>query len=552
MNMLIHAHSKMHRFLLVFVLISANLALTGQKATFNYFYRVYFNDKGSYSLVNYTPSELLSERAMNRRLEAGIMVLDYRDLPVFKPYLSDIILLGYTLHTTSKWLNTALFKTSEEQDLSLLLNLPFVAEVKIVKRPAGKNNLNNKLDFEIEQSDITPFDRHLTMLKGDRIQYSGFTGKGVLIAVLDGGFVNADIVTSLDKLKARGGIKYTYDFVTKNPFVYGYHSHGTAVLSVLAGQINGVIQGTAPDADYMLFRTEDTSSEYSVEEDFWAAAAEAADSAGADIISSSLGYFQFDDPSTNYKFSDMDGNTTFVTRAADVAASKGILVVTSAGNERDKTWVRIVAPTDGDSVLSAGAVDGNSVIASFSSAGPSADRRIKPDNDALGVSVTVQTSVSEIGRSNGTSFSCPVLSGMSACLKQAVPEATNTDIIYALHSAADRFNNPDSLYGYGIPDMVKALSKLQNTHLIMPEDFFIIRPNPIKSEFEIVFRDEPGNITVEIYSSAGAALYRSSLMNYAGRSLTITTLTNREPGIYLLRLSTDTGTSTKKIVKLRE
>jgi serine protease AprX len=540
------------KVVLALLLLSSGLTLKGQDEIYNYFYRVYFKDKGSEKPADYSPSDLLSERAVNRRMKAGIPVPDYRDIPVFKGYLSQIKVLGYTLHCTSKWLNTALIKTAVETDPGVLLSLPFVEDVKIVKRPAGKSMFVDKLDFKTTQSDIPPYDRPITMLNGDRIQYSGFTGKGVLIAVLDGGFINADKITSLTNLRSRGGIECTYDFVSKNPFVYGFHSHGTAVLSVLSGQIYGVIQGTAPDADYMLIRTEDTSGEYSAEEDFWAAGAEFADSTGADIISSSLGYYKFDDTTTDYKFSDMDGNTTFVTRAADIAASRGIVVVTSVGNERDKEWVRIIAPSDGDSVISAGAVDGNKMISSFSSAGPSADGRIKPDNSAMGVSVTVQTSVSDVARSNGTSFSCPVLSGMAACLLQAVPDAKNTDIIYALHSSADRFNIPDSLYGYGIPDMVKALTSLQKAHLIIPENKVIIRPNPTKGEFEIVFREEPGNLTVDIFSSTGVAVFRKYFMNYAGRSLIISALSNREQGLYLLRMTTDSGIFTRKIVKLRE
>ena len=218
----------------------------------------------------------------------------------------------------------------------------------------------------------------------------------------------------------------------------------------------------------MLFRTEDTESESAAEEDFWVAAAEFADSSGADIITSSLGYFHFDDTSLDYSFSDMDGNTAFITKAADIAASKGIVVFSSAGNERSNEWKRIIAPSDGDSVVCVGAVDNDGHISYFSSAGPAADRRVKPDNVALGVNVIVQTSVNEVLKSSGTSFSCPVLSGMAACIMQAVPGATPGELADALHRSADRFLVPDSLYGYGIPDMIKVLSLLQDVHLKEP------------------------------------------------------------------------------------
>jgi hypothetical protein len=528
------------------------LALNGQGESYTYFYRVYFRDKGANFTANYSTGDLLSQRALNRREKAGITVPDYSDFPVCTDYLNQVSLLGFKLHCTSKWMNTALFKTKASADPGRILSLPFVTDVKIVRQPAAKSAYNDKLDFQVSQADLPAYNRPVTMVNGYPLHYSGFDGKGVLMAVLDGGFTNADLISSLGNLRARKGIKATYDFVRNDPFVYSFDSHGTAVMSVVAGQIPGIIEGTAPGADFLLLRTEDTSCEFSVEEDFWAAGAEFADSAGVDIISSSLGYYNFDEPSLDYKFSDLDGNTTFVTRAADVAASKGILVINSAGNERKKAWVRIIAPSDGDSVVAVGAVDGNELISSFSSAGPSADGRIKPDVTTMGVSVTVQTSVSETGRSNGTSFSCPVLSGMTACLLQAVPGATNSEIIEALHSSADRFMIPDSLYGFGIPDMVKALMKLQDKKLIHPDIGSVVRPNPTTAEFEIVFKEAPGNLKIEIFTTSGSNIFRKNFSEYAGRSLVISSLINKPQGIYFIRLTSGTGVYTQKVIKLTD
>lgn len=528
------------------------LTLNGQVESYTYFYRVYFRDKGANFTANYSTGDLLSPRAVRRREKSGITVPDYRDFPVCIDYLNQVSSLGFKLHCTSKWMNTALFKTQTAANPGVILSLPFVTDVRVVRQPATKSSYKDKLDFQISQADLPTYDRPVTMVNGYPLHFSGFDGKGVLIAVLDGGFMNADLISSLNNLRARKGIKATYDFVRNDPFVYGFHSHGTAVMSVLAGQIPGIIEGTAPGADFLLLRTEDTSSEFSVEEDYWAAGAEFADSAGADIISSSLGYYNFDEPSLNYKFSDLDGNTTFVTQAADIAASKGILVINSAGNERNKAWVRIIAPSDGDSVVAVGAVDGNELISSFSSAGPSADGRIKPDNATMGVSVTVQTSVSETARSNGTSFSCPVLSGMTACLLQAVPEAKNSEIIEALHSSADRYLVPDSLYGFGIPDMVKALMKLQDIHLIHPDNKSVARPNPTTGEFEIVFREAPGNLKIEIFTASGSNIFRKNFSEYAGRSLPISFLINKPRGIYFIRLTSGTGVYTQKVIKLTD
>ena len=379
---------------------------------------------------------------------------------------------------------------------------------------------------------------------------SGYDGKNILIAVLDGGFINADKISSLNNLRNRKGIKATYDFVENNGFVYSFSPHGTAVLSVLAGNLTEQIEGTAPGADYLLLKTEVAESEFPFEEDLWVAGAEFADSAGADIISSSLGYYNFDDPSLNYKYSDLDGNSAFITRGADIAASKGILVINSAGNERDKVWKRIIFPSDGDSVLAVGAVDGNNIVSVFSSAGPSADGRIKPDNTTMGVSVPVQTSETVTVRSNGTSFSCPVLSGMAACLMQAVPMALNIDIIEAIHSSADKYNSPDSLYGYGIPDMAKALKRLQDLYVKVPDAESIAGPNPTMSNIELIFHRPPENFTIEIISMTGKIISGKNYREYSGRTLIITELQNKEQGIYFLRVVTESGVTVHKIIKL--
>lgn len=539
------------KIVITLLVLSTTHCLNGQAPIYSYFYRVYFKDKGSDVAGKYSAHDLLSPRSLDRRQKAGIQVPDLRDLPVDRSYLSRISLLGLKLHSTSKWMNTALFKSQSAFDINILLNLPFVIDVKAVKTPGKKNRYNNKLDFQIVQSDLPPYDRPITQVNGHSMHESGFDGKNILIAILDGGFTDADLISSLNSLRARNGIKKTYDFVKNNESVYNSSSHGTAVLSVLAGIIPGKIEGTAPGADYLLLKTEDVESEFPCEEDFWTAGAEFADSCGADIISSSLGYFNFDDSTLNYKISDLDGNTAFVTRVADIAASKGILVVNSAGNERNTIWKRIIFPADGDSVLAAGAVDGNNSISDFSSAGPSADGRIKPDNVAMGVSVPIQISETLTGRSSGTSFSCPVLSGMAACLMQAVPLALNNDIIKVLHSSADRYNHPDSLYGFGIPDIVLALTELQNLYTKIPDGGPLIFPNPTAGNFEIIFPSPPDNVTIEIISMTGKLISRKDFAHYAGRTIFISDLQKREQGIYLLRIKDKSGINVRKIIKTR-
>jgi serine protease AprX len=535
--------------LLLFISVSA---LYGQGTTYSYFYRVYLKDKGDNYTSTFEPSQLLSEKAIERRTKAGIAVPDLRDLPVWQGYINQISAEGYTLHCTSKWMNTALFKTAYKADIDALLAFPFVKEVKVVKSPGTKSISVNKLAFSTESSDTPPFDRQVTMVNGYPLINSGFDGKNILIAVLDGGFLNADIISSIDHLRSRNGIRATRDFIYNKNFVYNSSTHGTAVLSILAGLISGELQGTAPGADYLLLKTEDIDSEFPCEEDFWAAGAEYADSSGADIITSSLGYFTFDDPSLNYKHSDLDGNTAFVTNAADIAASKGILVVNSAGNERNKDWKKIIFPSDGDSVLTSAAVDGNNLISAFSSAGPSSDGRIKPDNATLGVSIPVQVSAGSVTRGNGTSFSCPVLTGMAASLMQAAPYALSQDIIDAIHQSSDRYNFPDSLYGYGIPDMAAALNILQKKYIVVPEKESVAGPNPTKGDFEIIFREPQSELTVEIITFDGRVIYRKDYTEYAGRTIIISELQNKGQGIYFIRLKTGTGIQVHKIIRLKD
>lgn len=551
MNRATFLPGKEARKLFTLFLIFIHYTVNGQN-DFNYFCRVYFRDKGANTPLNFLSSDLLSERAIIRREKAGISCPDYTDLPVFKEYIDQVKQLGLTFHCCSKWQNTAVFKSKIMPDTAFLKSLPFVAYAKIVKKPVGKSSYSDKVDLITGASTFPPYDRPLTMVNGNILHSSGYIGTGVLIAILDAGFINGDAITSLANLRARKGIKYTWDFVRNDPNVYSFHNHGTAILSVLAGMSDGNIEGTAPGADFILLRTEDASTEFSVEEDFWAAAAEFADSAGTDIISSSLGYFNFDEPSLDYKYSDLDGKTAFITRSAVIAASKGILVVNSAGNERDKSWVHIIAPSDGENVIAVGAVDGDRNISSFSSAGPSFDRRVKPDNAAMGVSVVAQTDVTSFTRISGTSLSCPVLSGMAASLKQAVPDATNFEIINALHRAGDRFSVPDTLYGYGIPDMIKAMDFLQQIHLKIPEKGVLIWPNPTTGEFEINFSNPPESLAVEIFTSSGSKIFSKNYPEYAGRNIAIRTLSEKPQGIYFLRLKTGNGTFVKKIIKLND
>lgn len=516
----------------------------------DWLYRVYMKDKGDVS--GYKVSDLISQRSLARRTKAGSPENDFMDFPVQKQYLEQLKSLGFTLQITSRWMNTALLRSDNPNAISLLMTLPFVRDVKLVKSPGIKSRFVDKLEFKTTTEVQYSYDLPVTMLNGQTLHDAGYKGETVLIAVLDGGFTDADRIESLNKLRSRNGIISTYDFVNNDRNVFESSTHGTAVLSILAGDMPGFIMGSSPGADYILLKTEDVASEFPCEEDFWAAGAEYADSAGADVISSSLGYYEFDDPLMNYKHSDLDGNTAFVTRAADIAASKGILVVNSAGNERNNPWRKIICPSDGDSVAAIGAVDENRVIASFSSAGFSADGRVKPDVSAMGVRVPIHTSPGSVVRGNGTSFSCPVISGMAACLIQAVPEASNQNIIDALQQGSDRYNKPDSIYGYGIPDMSKVLINLRNKFSNTTGVEFITSPNPTTGAFEITFGQAPGPFSMEIFTISGKLIQKREYPSFTGRALLVTDLQTREQGMYLISITkTDGSRFVSKVIKIR-
>ncbi|MCI0522084.1 MAG: S8 family serine peptidase [Bacteroidales bacterium] len=526
-------------------------AVNNPDYSLSYFYRICFTDKGNVTVSDFSPEELLSPDAIERRERCGIAPLTTGDLPVNKEYINAIKETGLAFHCSSKWLNTALFSSPSEISLAEIEALSFVREVVPVKHPSEPSKRRIEKYGTLSPGNYLSAFNPLIPLNGVPLHQSGFTGKNLTIAVLDAGFINADRVESLTSLMQRGGVIATWDFVTGNSFVYDYHGHGTAVLTILAGDLPDIISGSAPGADYMLFRTEDDESEFPVEQDYWAAAAEYADSAGADIISSSLGYYMFDDPSMDFSFSDMDGNRAFVTRAADAAASKGMLVVASAGNERNKEWVRILAPSDGDSVMCIGALKQDLTISDFSSSGFSADGQVKPDVVAPGVSLPLQYEPGKWQTGSGTSFSCPVISGLCASLMQAVPGATAAEVATAVRESSDRYNNPDSLYGYGIPDFIAALKSLEEIHTYKPDVSITAGPNPFFDEINLWFRETPEYLSVTVTNGSGGTVIRREFPLFSARSYRITGFEGMAEGLFIVKVSTDKGENVFKMLRLK-
>ena len=295
---------------------------------------------------------------------------------------------------------------------------------------------------------------------GEFLHNIGLRGQGMQIGMLDNGYTNYTVLKAFDSVNANNQVLGTWDFVNREANVTNDGSHGMNCFSTIAANIPGQFIGKAPKASFWLFKTEDDASEYPIEEFNWVCGAERADSAGADIISSSVGYYDFDNAAFNYTYADMNGNTTIAAKGADIAAKKGILVFNSLGNEGNNSWKFLITPSDADSVIGVGAVSSSGVVGSFSSYGPSSDGQVKPDMASVGVSALIQVSNNTIGFSNGTSFACPNMAGLGTCLWQGFPEFNNMKIIRALQQSANKFTTPDDRVGYGIPDMKKAFSNL--------------------------------------------------------------------------------------------
>ena len=469
-------------------LVTFFLVLVSEEAHAQYYW-VGFTDKNDSPWSLSMPEAYLSERAIQRRKDQNIPI-DSLDLPVNSTYTMQVIQLGAKFIHSSKWLNGITVQALSEDFAEHVHELPFVREVQMTKRASTTKRAVDKFAepeafrkmLEIDTTMYGESAWQVAQLNGQFLHNQDFRGEGIHIAVLDAGFLHADRFSAFDSLWANGLILGTKDFVFDGQDFFETHYHGMSVLSIMGGNVPGKLIGTAPRASYWLIRTEDTGSEYLIEEDNWAAAAEFADSAGVDIINSSLGYFTFDDPGMNHTYADMDGNTTRVTRAANIAVSRGMLVFSSAGNEgrEGNSWKYIIAPSDGDSVIGVGATNKEGVPAPFTSHGPAYGGAVKPNVSAVGWNTILQRSNGTIGTGNGTSFSSPVMAGTAACLWQANPQATASQLKQAIEQSAHLFSNPDSLLGYGIPDM-KIADKILKSAILekwVNNTNWLVYPNP--------------------------------------------------------------------------
>lgn len=464
----------MYRRFLV-LLLSFSIAASAHAQFSRYLIKLKDKSFNNYNIAN--PAQFLTQRALDRRTRYNIPV-DASDLPVTQRYLDSIRLAGnVTILNVSKWMNQVCIRTTDAAALAKINAFSFVSSVSgIAARQSGNIPGKNKEIDSFSNAAVqgsakpqNPADWYnyglaypqIHMHNAEFLHNRGFRGQGMQMAIMDVGFYHYQSLPTFDSARNNNQVLGTWDFVTNDASVNEDGAHGMECLSTIAANMPGTFVGTAPRSSYYLYRTEDVSSEYPIEEQNLAAALERADSLGVDVGSVSLGYNTFTNSIFDYSYSDMNGNTTMSARAADLAAKKGMTIVVAAGNDGNNSWHYIGTPADADSVLAVGAVGSSRIAAGFSSYGPSSDGQVKPDVAALGSPAVIANSSSgQPGYGSGTSYACPVMAGITTCLWQAFPEVNNMDIIEALRKSSDRYSNPDNRTGYGIPDTKRAFVSL--------------------------------------------------------------------------------------------
>lgn len=531
-------------------------------------YYIQFTDKNDSPYHIDNPQEFLTQRAIDRRTAHGIAVVQ-NDIPVNVTYLQGVANVGVDLLFATRWMNGVTVYSPDPALIDEILALPYVESAR---KLIDRDDYGKKAFFENESfgEAFTAEDSkssraassleygfsygQINQLNGIALHDQGFQGQGMVIAVLDGGFIGVEEHPVFDSLWENGQILGNKDFVHVGGNVFTESEHGKMVLSCMGANQPGEMIGTAPKASFWLLRSEDVMTENVIEEYNWVSAAEFADSVGADVINSSLSYIDFDMPQWDHPYSDMDGNTAVATIGADFAASKGLLIHNSAGNSGgDAAWPWNGSPADGDSVFSIGAVDINGNRAGFSSIGPTFDGRIRPSVMALGAGATVAYGIENVGPGSGTSFSSPIMAGMSSCLWQAYPEKNNMEIQQAIKESASQYNDPDNLMGWGIPDFAEAWSILTTIERKLGEDesLLYVYPNPFINSLNFEIFDTAGEtVRVELISIAGNNILTEDIQLQSDTNVhTFDNLDGLVKGVYFLRVISNDRVAVRRIIK---
>jgi len=515
-------------------------------------YFVAFKDKASNSFSITQPEQFLTAKALQRRLKCKV-VIDEKDLPVSSAYITQIQSTGAQLVYPVKWLNGVVVR-SDATVKSQIAALSFVqsTDQSVKFRTTSSSSTQQTLFTQsFSQCHADQSFRQNDMLGMVKMKSDGYNGSGVLIAITDDGFLHVDTMKAFEGLYNNNQMLDTWDIVDSDKDAYSQGGgHGSSVFSILAGSLTDQFSGPGQGADFILFRTEDTGSESPLEELNWIRAAEMADSLGVDIIQVSLGYNTFDDSSLDYTLSDLNGKTSYISRGADVAATRGIVVVVSAGNGgNDGFWNKILCPADAKGILSVGAVNASEDRASFSAIGYSSDGRVKPEVMAMGASVSyINYATGHIAQGSGTSFASPLISGLCAGLMQAYPELTHEELIQAIKYSADRFEEPNPYYGYGIPDYERASDFAR---LLLNRESESVFPNPFGSHVYIKIReDEVGYLlNWKLYTVTGDLVGEGDIQTANNLVNLFSTGDVFPAGLYCLRTSCNGHFSTFKLIK---
>lgn len=545
----------MKKLLLFIIFISINISYAQEHAW------VFLGSKDNVATYLANPLTMLSQKALDRRTNQGIS-LNFSDVPITPSYITDISnATGITYVGASKWLN-AIHVIGIQADINALSatytyinNIEFaddslnsggrISNKNSTRTPINKfpddNALRIAYDYGQAQNQIEMFMVH-------KLHELDFTGAGMTIAVIDAGFPNVDTNAGFDKIRTNGQILGGYDFVNDSANFYTGNSHGSNVLSFIAGYYDGATKyiGSAPEASFYLYISEDATPETPAEETYWVMAAEQADYVGVDIINTSLGYTTFDETKYDYDYTtDLDGNTSFITRGAELAFTKGMVVINAAGNSgNNAAWGgRVGVPADGPNVFTIGAVNSAGAYASFSSKGPTSDNRLKPDVCVQGQAASYINISGTVTTGNGTSYSSPLLAGGVACLWQALPGATNSEIVQYVKESASIYATPNYTLGYGIPNL--EFAKSLSVDIFVSDDTFSIYPNPATNFVKVKMPKNSSDVTVTIFNVLGKKVDLQEV-NSISNEIKISHLNS---GVYLLKFDTGNFTQTLKLVK---
>ena len=534
----------MKKLLSIFILVVFSFASAQTELVF-----VFFKDKPNKAAFYANPLSELTQKSLDRRAKFGI-ALDDKDAPIEPSYIQNIRNLGFTVTDYSKWMNGVAVNATAAQ-ITQLQGLSYVQAVeRFIKHPTGGKPAAQKVNkFDLFNSTVGKTDfnygtglAQINQINLRPVHVAGFTGTGITIAVIDTGFPRVNTGSAYARIRNNGQIKGGYNFVNKSTDIYNtaLNNHGSMCLGVIAGYVEGSYAGSAPDADFYLYASEDYANEKPEEMIYWAEAAEEADRKGVDLITTSLGYYDFDDTRYNMLYSDMNGTTSFIARSAQIAVEKGIFVLAAAGNEAQNAWHYIITPADNEKVFTIGAVTSTGASSSFSSYGPNSVGVVKPDGSARGTS-TAMAYNNGVTTSSGTSFATPLAAGGVACLLQAAPNKSIAEISNILRQKASLYPNHTDPMGYGILNFGNSYtSAILATNNNLNTTELKIFPNPVKNIFNISTSENI--LSVELFNTLGQKIQKL-------KSEKNQNIDRINSGVYFVKVKTDKSEYVEKIVK---